>query len=295
MAHTRLRWISTCSIAFGLLVGTGCGKEDDGDDGNAEDTSGGEDDSTASGATATASNTGATATTTTASTTVDPSTDSGDDTMGTFEDSGTTDPVEPQPDGAMCTEDAECISGHCFVVGILGGLCGECNTDADCADTTMGGCTIPNPLAQPPQGAVCNTGEHGAGCMGDEVCMDPFICAEILNVPGVLVASTCSECTADADCGMDLCSPSYDVLNLSGSKDCVMPGSVPDGGGCDFEGSGDMACESGHCAIADVMGLLQLGVCSPCEVDADCMMGETCDPPSVDLATGLVAGACVPM
>jgi len=292
MAHTRLRWISGCTIAFGLLLGSGCGKDDDGDDGNAEDTTGGDDDTTA---TATASATGMTATSTTASTSASTSaTDTGEDTVSTFSDTGTEDTGEPMPNGSMCTEDAECMSMHCFVVGILGGICGECNTDADCADTTMGGCTIPNPLAQPPEGATCNTGEHGAGCETTDVCMEPFVCAEILNVPGVLVASTCSGCVEDADCGADLCSPSYDVLNLSGSKDCVMAGSVPDGEGCDFMGSGDMACASGYCAVADVMGLLQLGVCSACEGDMGCGMNEMCEAPSVDLATGLIAGTCVP-
>ena len=218
--------------------------------------------------------------------------DSSGGTMSTFEDSGTTDTPMPMPNGSTCGDDADCESMHCFTSPI-GNICGECEVDADCADTTMGGCSIPNPLSDPPTGSTCNTGEHVAGCMTSDVCMDPFICVEILNVPGLLMASTCSECALDSDCADGLCSPSYDVANLAGSKDCVPAGSVPNGEGCDFAGSGDDACLSGFCAIADVMMFLQLGVCSECEVDMDCGPNQTCELPTVDLMEGLAAGVCV--
>jgi hypothetical protein len=293
MATHKLHWIS--ALTFGLCFATGCPKEDSGDTGNDTGDTGASESSTASG-TVSASSTNASATMTTVSSdTMSGTTDTVTDT-GTITDTGGSSDtaVEPQPNGSMCETNEECESGFCYVVGILGGLCGECNTDADCAGTTGGGCSIPNPLAQPPQGAHCNMGEAGGGCMASDICMEGLQCAEILNVPGVLTASTCSECLADADCDGDLCSPTYDVLNLSGELVCVPAGSVADGEGCDFMGSGDDACLSGHCAIADVMGLLSLGVCSACEMDEDCMPMETCEAPSVDLMTGLVAGTCVP-
>jgi hypothetical protein len=273
-------------VAFALA--TGCSKDDDGG-GSGDDTGTGGDES--AGTTTSGVSMSDTSVSTTASTTA------GSDTgPGTGEDSTTGMMCVPGADGAMCSEDMCCESEHCFVVGILGGICGECESDADCVGITDGGCSLPNPLAQPPVGSHCNTGEQGGGCMSDDVCMDPLICVEILNVPGVLVANTCSACADDMGC-MDgqLCTPQYDVAMLSGTKNCVDPGSVPDGEGCDFMGSGDMACMSGNCAVADVMGLLQLGVCSVCNDDMDCMMGEVCNPPEVDLNTMmLVPGACAP-
>lgn len=207
---------------------------------------------------------------------------------------GSTGPAVPQPNGTMCEENTECESGFCFYIAVLGGICGECLVDSDC---DMGGCSLPNPLAQPPVGAHCNMGEPGAGCMSDEICQDGLQCATILEVPDILTASTCSECLTDGDCtAPQLCSPSYDVLNISGEKVCVDPGSVMNGEGCDFAGTGDMACMSGICAMTDIMGLLQVGVCGECEADGDCMAPDVCNPADVDIVTGMVTPpTCGPM
>lgn len=203
-------------------------------------------------------------------------------------DTGTTtsEPVEPMPNGASCEENEECVSGFCFFISILGGICGECNADTDCPD---GGCSLPNPLAQPPVGATCNMGGPGEGCMTDAVCEDGLVCAPILAVPGILEANTCSECLTDAECTEGtLCSPTYDVLNISGQRTCVPPGSVPNGEGCDHLGTGNMACASGLCATVDIMMLLQVGVCGDCAVDADCTPPDVCLPADIDIATGTV-------
>jgi hypothetical protein len=296
MGHTRLLWISGCSLALGLLF-TGCAKDDDPADDNGDDTTGTGDDAADDDV---ASMSMSASESMTSMTTMDDTgtmsvSDSGSDDVSTFEDDGTTEGPTPQPNGAMCPtgDDTECESGHCFE-SPLGNICGECELDEHCADTTMGGCSIPNPLMMPPTGATCNDGSLGGGCMTSDVCMDPLICAEILNVPTIIVASTCSECTMDSECmDGDLCNPSYDVLNLSGSKTCVPPGSVPTGEGCDYMGSGDEACLSGFCAVADVMGFVQLGVCSECEEDMGCMGDEECLPPEVALDEGLIAGVCM--
>ncbi len=291
MRTTKLHWISNLALLIGLAA-PGCAKDEPGDTGAGSEGSSGNDSSTGAGSMSAS-------TANTMSATTDPgSTDAGETsaggsegTSGGSESSGGGD---PQPNGAMCSDNSGCESGFCFVAGILGGLCGECLTDEDCADGAGHGCSIPNPLANPPQGAVCNDGTQGAGCMTDAVCVDGNVCAEILNVPGVLQASTCSECLDDSGCmGGTVCSPTYDVLNLSGTKDCVDPESVPNGSGCDQNGSGDSACLSGYCAVASVMGLLDLGVCSECKVDADCGPAGTCMAPSVDLNTGLIAGVCM--
>lgn len=296
MRTTNLHWISALSLVAAL---TACPAEDD-PSGTADDSStGGTDDPTASG-TMSASETSATMTTsaTSASTsaTTTPDTDS-ETEPGTISVTMTTTTGEdPLENGEMCDDNSQCISEMCFVVGPLGGICGECLTDADCAETTGGGCSIPNPLSTPPEGAACNMGEQGEGCMTDAVCADGGVCATILDVPGILTASTCSECLDDAGCTDGaLCSPSYDVAELSGVKTCVPPGSVPDGEGCDLETTGSEACMSGFCQGADVLGVLELGVCSGCAEDTDCAMGEMCAPPMVDLMMGLIAGGCVPM
>ncbi len=277
---------------LGLAV-SGCAKDDEGDDTVGETGSDSSGDPSTASASATMSSTSA-STTSPSDTTASSTADTTDSDPSTITVTTTEGPVEPQPNGESCTENEGCISALCFSTP-LGGVCGECVTDLDCADITGGGCTIPNPLAVPPSGATCNMGEPGAGCMSDEICMGEQVCATILDVPGLLTASTCSECIDDTGC-IDgaLCSPSYDVLNLGGIKTCVQPGDVPDGDGCDLEGSGDEACNSGFCAAADVLGQLELGVCNPCEVDADCGAGEVCDPPTVDLMAGLVVGGCVP-
>ncbi|RMG98931.1 MAG: hypothetical protein D6705_04495 [Deltaproteobacteria bacterium] len=199
---------------------------------------------------------------------------------------------EPQPNGEACAADADCQSGKCFLIPALGGICGECKSDADCEN---GGCSIPNPLSDPPQGSVCNMGELGGGCESDDVCSDGLKCSLILDVTGLLTIKTCSECDTSADCSNgQVCNPTVSVADLSGHKTCVDPGSVPDGEACDLNGDGDMACAN-YCESADIMGLAELGVCSPCDVETGmgCGAGEMCEAPAVDLgAYELVPGMC---
>lgn len=156
----------------------------------------------------------------------------------------------------------------------------------------MGGCSPPNPLADPPQGSVCNAGALGDGCETSSVCEGDLVCGLVFDIPGVITASTCGMCETDADCNLGLCSPQYDVAELGGVNLCVTAGSVLDGGNCDLEGSGDQACDSGHCAAADLMGLAQFGVCSGCEVQADCAGELDCIPPTIDIETGFSPGYC---
>lgn len=236
-------------------------------------------------------------------------------TEGTMGDSGTTteDPVDPtttttspmptcndpegQPINSSCTDASGCgcDTGKCFVVPALGGFCGECLVDADCAG---GGCSVPNPIAG--VGASCNMGEPGQGCMSDEVCADPMnaTCGTLLQVPGIITVSTCGQCQVDADCPMDLpnCTPTYDVANFSGKLDCVADAAIDNNQGCSLEDEGGMpagnsACKSGFCGEASVMGLLKLGICGECNSDADCPMGQQCTDPQVDLGVGALIGS----
>jgi hypothetical protein len=190
------------------------------------------------------------------------------------------------PNGQPCMSDLECGSGMCFLSGILGGICGECLGDDDCE----WGCTGPNPLSDPPEGSFCNSGLFGEGCQSSDACMGVLVCATILDVPGVLLRNTCSQCLTDAECAGDLCSPDIDVSNLDGARSCVAPFSKPLGSFCDL-GDGD-ECSSGHCGIADINGLVQLGVCSDCTNDDDCVLGDSCFAPTVDLDGTIFPGYC---
>jgi hypothetical protein len=285
--RTRFTGISLVSMAiFGLAALGGCPAGDDG--GGSGGTLDGADDDAPSTMTAAATMTaddGATGMMDdggSGDTMVDPTL-----TGGGSADDAPTCPQEPQEAGGSCTDNCECISEKCFSVPLIGGSCGECVSDADCPD---GGCSIPNPLAMPPQGSVCNMGEAGGGCETDDVCQEGLFCGTLLDVPGVLTLSTCGVCLVDADCGEQLCSPTIDVANFTGQKLCVDAGSVPNGQACDLMGTGNDACMSGLCATVDIMGIAQVGVCGDCSVDADCDVaaGEVCTPADIDTTTGEV-------
>ena len=222
--------------------------------------------------------------------------DSSTSTTTTGTTTTTTTGEPPGPDGAMCSDDKECESGSCFVVPLLGGLCGECKTDADCP---KGGCTIPNPLAG--AGAVCNEGEAGAGCEDDGVCVDPNnpLCGLVLDASPIIKVQTCGECKTNADCSDDAapnCSPTISVGDFSGINTCVPDASVPNDSACnqveeDGVPIGNAACESGKCGVAVVMGVVKIGACGECFVDGDCDAGKTCQDPFVDTETGDLFGA----
>jgi hypothetical protein len=187
------------------------------------------------------------------------------------------------PDGAACECDEECASNKCYVIELLRNYCSECLTDADCPS---GGCSLPNIFGG--TGASCNQGELGGGCETSDVCQDDLVCTDVIDVSGVgMTIQTCSECVGDADCeGELLCSPQVELGDMKGQKICVEPGSVQDGEACDLEGTGDDACASGMCAVLDVSGMVQFGVCGECKGDGDCGPDETCILPTLDLNTG---------
>lgn len=180
--------------------------------------------------------------------------------------------VRPGPNGAECGNDAHCLSGHCFFAGILGGICGECSSDADCEF----GCSLPDFAVG--EGSTCGDGTFGAGCESDAACVD-LECAPVLEA---LEASTCGECDADNDCVPgEVCNLDLDLGTPGGTWSCVPTASLPLGAFCAQDGSGDLACASGYCTPADFLGLFDVGVCSECEVNDDCAGGQSCIAPDL--------------
>jgi hypothetical protein len=198
----------------------------------------------------------------------------------------------PGPNGAECASDDECESMNCYMLPVVvggGGICADCNEDADCVEAGTG---ISCSLSIASMTAACAPGDPGNQCMSDDACMDGLTCDAVLDMLGGFLPDTCGECGTTADCmDGDLCSPTFDLTMFSGQKKCVAPGSVPNGELCpEDEAEGDAACESTHCGSVTVMQIIQVPVCGECESDADCDMG-TCMPGTLDMS-GITGSTC---
>jgi len=192
------------------------------------------------------------------------------------------------PNGDSCTEPSECQSGHCYVIPMLGGLCGECTSDADCRY----GCGTANPLLDPPAPSTCDDGLLGAGCESDDSCESDFVCAAVLDIPGVITVGTCGTCRGSGDCGSgQACNLIADYVTVQGQHECVTVGSEPDGETCSLPFDGEAACAN-HCAPVSVMGLFELGVCGECRDGADCGNGGTCLPGRFNFGDPPVPSQC---
>lgn len=201
-----------------------------------------------------------------------------------------------QPNGYYpCYSDEDCASGVCFSFGVLGAICSECKTDADCAAITGFGCTPPDIGQVPYEPAHCNMGELGGGCMSSGACADGLTCESILDIGFVWHFHSCSACATHDDCAAgELCSPTIIIEDVAGYLACEPLGSVPIGGTCDFAADGDLVCASGACARASIDGFAYIGVCSECDEDADCPDGLVCRDASVGTAdVVIIPAACM--
>jgi hypothetical protein len=216
--------------------------------------------------------------------------------MATTDDEGSGDSGSgTQPNGYYpCLSDDECVSGNCYAMGLLNGICSECDADEDCADTTGFGCNPPD-IANPVLPALCGDGGLGAGCEETTACVDGLTCELVLAIPAIHQFTHCSACASHDDCsGEELCALTIDITTLSGYWSCLEPGSVQVGGTCDQNGDGDLACASGNCAQADIDNLVYMGLCSECDEDADCPEGWGCQAASIDTYNILaVPAVCV--
>lgn len=198
------------------------------------------------------------------------------------------------PNGDECTDPDQCMTGNCYKIplpvgGLPPGICSVCDADMDCVDARLGtACTVDaNTLA-----AKCSYGDAGSFCETQAACQDDLFCAPLVDGAEGLLPHTCSECSVDADCGGGglRCVAQIDVNTYSGVKYCAVPGSIGQGGLCPLP-DGDAMCVTSKCALLNLGGLLDVGVCGQCKADADCAMGQTCDPPKFD--SGFFGSTCI--
>lgn len=201
------------------------------------------------------------------------------------------DPDPPGPAAVMCGDDPECSPEQVcvLVIPLLAGLCGECETDADCPG---GGCTMADPIHM--RGSFCNTGKPGAGCETDAACNNECnnLCSSVIDLPQFNYSiKTCGACRSSEDCAAgELCRTEFDLSIFSGIHVCTPAGSLQNGEFCDLFLGGAAACESGICAPA-AKGLFTFGVCSECRLAQDCMIGQDCSPAVYDDLGGTVSPA----
>jgi hypothetical protein len=273
-----------------LLLATACSS----DDGTAADGSGSGSSGSSTSTTGVASDPGATSvvsgqgsSTGSSTTPVDPDSSGGMDSIG-FISAGSSSsggPVGPLPDGGFCQVDDECESGHCLAIDGVGGVCSECEMDADCE---MGTCTFEILVGY----SICTDGSAGVDCESDRGCAEGLVCAPVFGDDG-FSPTRCSECSPDVPCPAGQgCALITDNGLLDAYLGCIDAGTVPLGETCPVvDGVGDgTICTSGQCGVIDVFGF-QIGVCSECDADDDCMMGQTCSPPGFDMGM-LTPGTC---
>jgi hypothetical protein len=218
---------------------------------------------------------------------VDPDDSSGGKDSMTFISGGSTTagPVEPQPNGSFCGVNEECKSGFCTGIPDVGGVCSECGVDADCE---MGTCVFDFTTGY----SICTDGSAGVDCMSNEGCADGLVCADVFDSGG-FGPTRCSECSPEQPCpdGQG-CTLITDNGLLEAYLGCIDVGTLPLGETCPVtDGVGDgTLCMSGQCGVIDVFGF-QIGVCSECDADDDCMMGQICSPPGFGMGM-LEPGVC---
>ncbi len=145
--------------------------------------------------------------------------------------------------GDNCQNGDQCLSGAC-----RGNVCSECERDSDC----IGGGTCLDDMAG--VGYFVCTGGYGDTCTGGADCGSGF-CYDAGGGPG----QVCSECENQTDCGAQQdCSFS----GADGYASCVGTGNF-----------GDTCTTGAEC----VSGFCNTGVCSQCEIDADCGGGTCAD------------------
>jgi len=199
--------------------------------------------------------------------------------------------IEPEarPAGASCTNVAQCDSGVCIasqttfpIATPFGTVCAGCDPALGAEACTGGevcgiGAALSPVLAVPMICVAPASAELAEQCLSDGECAS----GKCVRDEGVGV---CSACKTDADCGGEVCGPSW----LAGSRgpDVCQPGE-----GRGFTGSpcgSNADCASGACAGSDRK------TCNdgrPCETDANCPVAGDLIPGTCS-TVGIQGGTC---
>lgn len=195
--------------------------------------------------------------------------------------------------GETCADAAECMTNICREYSVddptnpgqklSGKTCSACNANTDCTDPEAGNLCAPAiaDLSNPNTlHYACSKGALGDGCLDNTNCAEERKCGAI---PGTQL-TTCGECLTKDDCkdpAKPLCS--FKLEGTTAYRYCT--NKLPDGEQCSGEEGSDDECEN-YCATLSLEGVpVKIAVCSPCKDDSHCAEGETCTPPSVDIAS----------
>lgn len=180
-------------------------------------------------------------------------------------------PAARRANGEHCTDDEQCVSSYCYRFGDLGGFCGSCGDDSDCAL----GCNHPKILSEPIVPSACGNGSLGAGCQDDNACNTEFSCAQVkVSASGVALLA-CSECSEDSDCSQNQsCAVAFSAQQQQAYRVCRDSNGWGLGQICDT----DAQCGLGHCETYRFPDGTEVGVCGECKTDAECPLATQCVP-----------------
>lgn len=187
--------------------------------------------------------------------------------------------------GEICTDDGQCSSSECFVFPGVGGICGYCDEDADCA----WGCNHPGMLTDPPVPSVCGDGDVGTGCESNGACMSGLLCSEVATAGFGYTLKTCGECSVDSDCSpTQVCGVAFDFSRQEAYRACEKPADRGFGSICESNGQ----CASNKCDTYGFVDGTQIGVCGKCTSDPDCTSPATCRSTTFDFTVGFSHSLC---
>lgn len=188
-------------------------------------------------------------------------------------------------DGEACNIDSDCKSGSCFALVGTAGICGACDSDADC----QLGCTPPGMFSTPPRPSSCGEGQLGSGCETDSACKRGYTCADITTLSLGYTLRSCSECDSADDCdGGEICGVSFSFADQSAHRECAAPSTRGLGQICEH----DDECASALCSTFTFPEGTAVGVCGECNSDSDCASPTSCSATEFQRDAGFSPSSC---
>ncbi|MGH1349152.1 MAG: hypothetical protein ACRBN8_46910 [Nannocystales bacterium] len=188
-------------------------------------------------------------------------------------------------DGEACTVDSDCKSENCFALIGTPGICGACDSDADC----QLGCTPPGILSTPPKPSSCGEGQLGSGCETDGACKPGYTCADIAAIALGYTLRSCSECDSSNDCETgEVCGVSFSFSEQTAHRECAAPSTRGLGEICDQDGD----CASARCSTFTFPEGTEIGVCGECNDASDCASPTSCTATEFLRDTGFSPSSC---